>query len=242
MSGTTLKIPLTAIKPVLYKTISRDTLGRFRFRYSLIRMKLRSLLGYETSERVIEYPWVLRNLDSRRNDRILDVGCRWSLLAYELAARGYNVYGIDVGPFDDVPANMKLYQADVRKSPFPYDFFDCIIAVSTLEHVGLGAYGDPVSPDADFEAIGELNRILKKNGKMLVTLPFASKHLITYPHRFYDKRRLVSLLRNMLVEKEDYYVRFGKGKWVKVPKEKAELIPPSTRRSNATVCLSLGKK
>lgn len=240
--GTVRKILSTAIKLFLSKIISRDIIGRFRFRYLCIWMKWRSWLGYEVSERVVEYPWVLRNLNCRRNDRILDVGCRWSLLAYELAARGYDVYGIDIGPYDDIPSNMKFYQADIRESPFPDGFFDCIIAVSTLEHVGLGVYGEPIYSDGDFVAMKELNRILKKDGRMLVTLPFARNHLITYPHRLYDKKRLISLLRHMLVEKEDHYIRFGKGKWVKAPEEKVELIPPSTRRANAIVCLTLRKK
>jgi len=55
--------------------------------------------------------------------------------------------------------------------PFDDEFFDVITAVSTVEHIGLGRYGDPVAPDGDREAMEEMRRVLKAGGRLLMTVP-----------------------------------------------------------------------
>jgi SAM-dependent methyltransferase len=131
---------------------------------------------------------------------------------------------------------MKFYQFDVRNAPFPNSFFDQIVAVSTIEHVGQ----EEVPDNGDIVAMGELSRILKERGKMLITFPFASKYSLKRG-RNYDEKRLRLLIGDLSIEKEDYCVCCGKGKCVKASKEEAEAsFAPS--RPMAVVCLVLRKK
>ena len=48
--------------------------------------------------------------------------------------------------------------------PFNDKFFDVVTAVSTIEHIGLGCYGDSIAPDGDKEATTEIKRVLKRGG------------------------------------------------------------------------------
>ena len=87
-----------------------------------------------------------------------------------------------------------------------------MVAVSTLEHIGLGRYGDKVDYDGDILAVQEISRILSKNGAFLFTVPFGKGE--TYPnHRVYDDQGLNRLLNSFMIERTDYFVRNSEGFW-----------------------------
>lgn len=60
-----------------------------------------------------------------------------------------------------------MYKLCARNIGFPNNFFDAVIAVSTIKHVGIF--------DGDKKAVAEIKRILKPNGIFVVTLPSAKK-------------------------------------------------------------------
>lgn len=222
------------ILPILSRIASKDSIGRIRFHHRRMARKLASHLGREASERTIEYSWILKNLDLGKM-RVLDVGCSGSFLSHELIARGYDTYGIDLRFYPEKRSDMKFYQVDVRNTSFPDSFFDQIIAVSTIEHVGQGEPCD----NGDLVTMMELSRILKESGKILVTLPFASKYSFK-KGRNYDEKRLQALVKDLLIEKKHYYVCCGKGKWIKASRGEAEAVF-SPIRPMAVVCLILRK-
>jgi SAM-dependent methyltransferase len=56
----------------------------------------------------------------------------------------------------------------------------------TVEHVGLGRYGDPMDYDGDLKAIAELKRVVKPGGSLLFVTP-VGKPIIAYnAHRIYS--------------------------------------------------------
>ena len=145
-------------------------------------------------------------------------------------------------PYFEKHPNLKFYQVDARNTPFPDDFFNRIIAVSTIEHVGLGGYDDPLFNKGNFVVMAELSRILKKGGKMLITLPFSGRYLLS-PflrswQRIYDEKRLKQLIGKLYLEKEEYYVTDSGLKYCKVSKDAAKTNKISTP---AVVCLVLRK-
>ena len=74
--------------------------------------------------------------------------------------------------------NVTFHQADVRELPIPDNTFDKVLAVSTVEHIGLQnpeVLSDVLPPydsDGDLRAVCELVRVLKKGGDLIMTLPF----------------------------------------------------------------------
>jgi ubiquinone/menaquinone biosynthesis C-methylase UbiE len=127
---------------------------------------------------------------------------------------------------------------DVSNLAFRGDFFEAIIAISTLEHIGLGRFGDPVYAEGDFKAMKELKRVLKENGKIFLTVPFTSHYTVTW-QRFYDREKLLELTRGLLFVKEEYYIR-DRNRWVKSDLERAKAIS-FTPKVNAIACLILRK-
>lgn len=125
-----------------------------------------------TDERVIEIPWVLSRL---RGPRVLEVGYAFAEPAYlaALLTSGFAVTGVDLAEAD--AGGMETVRADVRELPFDDGAFDCVLCVSTLEHVGADntVYGLAAesAPEARAKALAELRRVLARDGRLLVTVP-----------------------------------------------------------------------
>jgi SAM-dependent methyltransferase len=74
--------------------------------------------------------------------------------------------------------------------------FDCIVAVSSIEHVGLGAYeGDPKNRYGDREAMQNAFAWLKPGGWMYLDVPYRPDgYTVTENYRGYDDQALTQRL------------------------------------------------
>ena len=52
-----------------------------------------------------------------------------------------------------------------------------MISFSSLEHDGLGRYGDPLDPYGDFKTINQIERILKPGGILFLGVPMSIKDI-----------------------------------------------------------------
>jgi SAM-dependent methyltransferase len=119
---------------------------------------------------------------------VLDIGCMTSRLPIQLASLGYEVYGIDIRMYPFSHPNFHFQKGDVL-SWTPERKFDIILLISTVEHFGLGAYGDPVMADADKVAVDRISGWLEKDGQFIVSVPFG-RPAVTSKQRVYDMERL----------------------------------------------------
>lgn len=92
------------------------------------------------NERVVEYQWVFRQI---KDDtlQVLDVGSSGTDLSANLASQCLRVVGIDftrkiwtLGK----TTNFTFVSCDARYLPFIDQSFDSVIAVSTVDHIGIG--------------------------------------------------------------------------------------------------------
>jgi len=106
---------------------------------------------------------------------------------------------IKVDFFDYRPANLKLNNLtcgsqDLTKLTFESSSVHSLSCMHTIEHVGLGRYGDPIDYNGDLKAIDELCRVLSNGGILLMVVPVGKKnkiffnaHRIYEPHQFSDE-------------------------------------------------------
>ena len=139
---------------------SDDFAGRVVFGFDQIVMKILPLVGSSSSERSVEYDWVLENLPSTKG-KLLDIGSGASYFPNKLLYEGFEVYSLEVQKPMAQKSRIIFKQGDTRETGFDKEFFNVITLVSTLEHIGLGFYDDPVYPDGDFKTTKEIVRILK---------------------------------------------------------------------------------
>ena len=183
------------------------------------------------SQQAAEYPWVIENVKKLypKGARILDVGCAESLLAYELISLGYEVWGIDINDYPLKPKQMIFVKRDIRDTGLPSNFFDAVICVSTLEHIGLPVYGqEKLDLEGDYKAIQEIWRILKPGGYLFLTTPFAGKTMRIVPgERQYDLERLKRLAQGFEIVIAKYFIPVQKEErtlWVEIPEDTAGKI------------------
>lgn len=72
--------------------------------------------------------------------------------------------------------------------------FDAIISISSIEHDGLGRYGDPINPVGDFEAMQKMKAMLHKNGLLFLAVPVGRDRLWWNVHRIYGRLRFPLLI------------------------------------------------
>jgi len=77
------------------------------------------------------------------------------------------------------------------------DYFDCVVSFSSLEHAGLGRYGDIVNPWGDLIAMGKLSCSTKKGGLIFIGYPAPGEDMIAWnAHRYYGPQRWAQMLAN----------------------------------------------
>jgi len=168
------------------------------------------------SERIIEYPFVISNLDLPMGSKVLLVGCAGDPLSTILPVLNYNVVGIDVKFVPIKYSKFEFKQMDVRTISFPDEYFEGVVAVSTIEHVGM------MSDDAlgDTKALNEIHRVLKKRGIFIMTTPYGKWPKDKRFERLYDYESIDKLLRKFIVEKLEIYKVDSDSCWSPVPEQK----------------------
>lgn len=204
-----------------------------------------SQAGLKT-ERTFEYNFVLDNLPPDFSSSVLDVGCSSSLLPIWIARRGYKVWGVDVREYNERHPNFTFVKADILNTGFASGFFDAITMVSTVEHIGFGAYNDPqAGQNADMGAMEETKRILRVGGSLLITTPYAKEFTIVPGfERYYDDNRLKQIFSGWNVESIEYwkpYLRIWKLRFWK-PVSHSEAMQPTNLYTHSTVCIKLRKE
>ncbi len=78
--------------------------------------------------------------------------------------------------------------------------FDIVLTISSIEHDGLGRYGDPLNPSGDLEFMTLAKEVLlKPNGRMILSTPIGQDVLTWNCHRVYGPIRLPLLLSGWTV-------------------------------------------
>lgn len=94
-----------------------------------------------------------------KQGNILEIGSYPFLITDELIQRGYNVTGIDKNPTN----RSDIVQCDIETQMYPFkdNTFDIVLFMEVMEHLGV----NPI------HALKEANRVLKKDGIMILTTP-----------------------------------------------------------------------
>jgi len=110
---------------------------------------------------------------------------------------------IPVDFYDYRPAKLFLTKlnslsADLLDLPFGDNTIPSLSCMHTVEHVGLGRYGDPLDYDGDLKAIKELKRVLAVGGHLLFVVPLGAEGRIFFnAHRIYTKQQVLALFSDL---------------------------------------------
>jgi SAM-dependent methyltransferase len=139
--------------------------------------------GFRLDDRIVEYPWFFSRIPAGPGT-MLDAG---SVLNYDyllahprLASK--RVFISTLAPEADSfwRRGISYVYEDLRRSCFRDEYFDWIVSLSTVEHIGMDNTvlytADPTRRESDrlshLDAIREFRRMLAPGGKLFLSLPF----------------------------------------------------------------------
>ena len=152
------------------------------------------------NERIVEIPHVYRALARvQPGVKVADVGAAESLVAFSLALLGYDVTAVDLRPYPFEHPRLRSVTTPIEDWDHE-GTFDAIICLSTIEHVGLGAYGEEPKEDrADIAAMRRMRELTQPGGLLILTTRFGRPGTDEF-QRTYDKAGLDELLEGWNVE------------------------------------------
>jgi hypothetical protein len=181
-------------------------------------------------DRDIEWGWLSEKLESATAfiNHALDFGPMPGAPTCKMALeRGYRVTAIGLENICLKHPALEFIQQDINTVTQPGGRFDVIINISTIEHVGLGRYGDPFDPDADIRAMLRLRNWLRLFGRHILTLPVGVDAVIGHYHRVYGDMRLWQLLDGWAILEQKYWRKNDADEWEVCTKEEALAEEPT---------------
>lgn len=135
----------------------------------------------------------------------VDVGSRIDgFVAHVASFREVEVF--DIRPMDTPIPGVKFRQADLMQlDDSLIECTDSLSCLHTIEHFGLGRYGDPVDFDGFHKGLQNLRRILKPGGRFHFSTPMGPQRIEFNAHRIFSARFLIDyFLKDYHIERFSY--------------------------------------
>lgn len=142
--------------------------------------------------------WGARRIIQSRVETHFDIGSRVDGFVAHLIAGDIKVKLLDIRPLDVKIPNVSFIQTDATKlEQVESESIESLSALCSLEHFGLGRYGDPVNPNSCFEAFNAIQRVMKKGGNIYISLPVGKERLAFNAHRIFSPETIVKCFDQM---------------------------------------------
>lgn len=154
--------------------------------------------------RYYENAFVIDNLIAllKKESKILDIGSAESEFPLYLYALGYDITAFDQREYPFV----KSVKGDALEllSCFDHSSFDAITVISTIEHIGLGAYGDTIKSTAYSILLDQWKKVLKPGGYTFLTLPVTSNEKRIEPGQLVEN---IESVKEMIYHSNGSFIR-----------------------------------
>ncbi len=235
---------LKNILAVIFFKIFPKTFGRGYERYKVYCIKRiinnkRIYNDQYLDERIVEIPWIIVQLKKSKG-LLLDAGSTINhsyILDELLHFKKIFITTLFPEKKNFPKKNVKYSYEDLEKIKFKKDYFDVITCVSTLEHIGFSNdhYNYDTKKDMTVKGydhnkylrvIKKLKYVLKKNGRLLLTIPYGKKEVFHNLQQF-GKKDLKDVITVFHPKKFDiiYFVN-KKNKWVQTNPAKIKNVQP----------------
>jgi len=94
-------------------------------------------------------------------------------------------------------SNLSSEKADLLALPFNDGSVTSLSCMHTIEHLGLGRYGDPIEPNSDRKAANELKRVLATQGNLLIVVPVGKPKIMFNAHKIYSYEQVTALFSDL---------------------------------------------
>ena len=138
---------------------------------------------------------VARKIFENNPQKHVDVGSRIDGFVSHVASfREIEVF--DIRKLNSKIPNIKFTQADLMKDlgESLYNYTDSLSCLHTLEHFGLGRYGDKIKFDGYLDGFKNLYNLLKQGGKFYFSVPIGPQRIEFNAHRVFSVKYLLEII------------------------------------------------
>jgi len=173
-----------------FSELSKQSAERFPLQWENRRLIYEDTKETSFDPHYLYHPaWAARVLAQTKPQLHIDIS---SILSFSTIISAF----IPVRFYDYRPANIKLdnfnaEKVDLLSLPFTDNSVKSLSCMHTVEHIGLGRYGDSIDPDGDIKAINELKRVTAVDGNLLFVVPIGKPKIIFNAHRIYEYSQII---------------------------------------------------
>lgn len=120
---------------------------------------------------------------------------------------GIKLHTLDVRDADVRLLSEQVWLGRAEELPWGGESVECLTSLCSIEHFGLGAYGDPFDTHGDYKAVSEMIRVLRPGGSLVLTTTVNLTHsFATFNiHRIYELEALRSMFTGLEIVEEQFF-------------------------------------
>ena len=130
--------------------------------------------GHYFWQDLIVAQWVL----AQKKRLVADIGSRLDGYVSHVAS-SQKVFVIDIRPIKKAIPNVEFIKDDILNYKSKKRF-EIVTSLHTLEHIGLGRYGDPIDPIGHIKAFSALAKMTLPKGQLVVSFPIDSQTRVEF--------------------------------------------------------------
>lgn len=142
--------------------------------------------------------WAAKLINKTGVKEHFDIGSRIDGFIAHLLSMNINVTLIDIRKFPEEVEGMHTIVDDATLlRQIPENSINSMSALCSLEHFGLGRYGDPIDPEACFKCFTEIQKRMKKGGNLYLSLPIGKERVEFNAHRVFYPSTILECFSDM---------------------------------------------
>lgn len=142
--------------------------------------------------------WGAKAIIENRPLNHYDIGSRIDGFITHLLCAQISVTMLDIRPFPVALPNLSFVQSDATElREIEDESVESLSALCSLEHFGLGRYGDGIDPNACFKCFDAIQKKMKKGGLLYISVPIGKEHLEFNAHRVFKASTIVDKFHQM---------------------------------------------
>ena len=140
--------------------------------------------------------YVAQRLFKNNPVKHVDIGSRIDGFVTHVAAfREIEV--MDIREIKENISNVTFLRTDLMSNDFKLsDYCDSVSCLHTVEHFGLGRYGDPLDVNGHLKGLKNITGLLKKNGRLYLSTIIGPQRIEFDAHRVFSVKYLIDLLES----------------------------------------------
>lgn len=139
--------------------------------------------------------WLARRLNKHQPMKHVDIGS--DIRMVNTLSAFVPMEFIDFRPLQVNLSGLECSAGNITQVSRPSNSIASLSCLHVVEHVGLGRYGDPIDPEGSRRALGELQRLVARFGRLYLSVPVGRERVCFNAHRVFDPRTIIGMLAGL---------------------------------------------